>query len=72
MSDKEQNLVNKSSKAGPERLYRVKTVLSLIPISRSSWFDGIKQGKYPKGHLLSERTRVWKESEIQAIIDNLG
>jgi len=55
----------------PERLYRLKDVLRLIPISKSSWFSGIQQGKYPPGHLLSERTRVWKSSEIQAIIDNL-
>lgn len=56
----------------PEKLYRLKDVLRLIPISKSSWFEGIKKGKYPAGHLLSERTRVWKESELRAIIDGLA
>lgn len=56
-----------------ERLLRLKDVLQLIPISKSSWFAGISKGLYPKGHLLSERTRVWKyHAEIKPIIDNLG
>ena len=56
----------------PERLYRLKDVLRLIPISKSSWFAGIKTGKYPAGYKLSARTVVWKESQLKAIIDNLG
>ncbi len=55
----------------PDRLYRLRDVLRLIPISKSSWFAGIQKGKYPAGHLLSARTRVWKESEIKAVIDSL-
>jgi predicted DNA-binding transcriptional regulator AlpA len=55
----------------PERLYRLKDVLQLIPISKSSWFEGIKTGKYPAGHKLSERTTVWKESDLRALIDSL-
>jgi len=55
----------------PERLYRLKDVLQLIPVSKSSWFAGIKTGRYPAGHKLSERTTVWKESELRALIDGL-
>jgi len=55
----------------PERLYRLKDVLQLIPISKSSWFAGIKTGRYPAGHKLSERTTVWKESELRALIDSI-
>ncbi len=57
---------------GPERLYRLKDVLQLIPISKSSWFAGIKTGRYPAGHKLSERTTVWRESELRSLIDSLG
>ena len=56
----------------PERLLRLKDVLRLLRISRSSWYAGIQAGKYPQGHKLSERTRVWKyKAEIKPIIDNL-
>jgi len=70
------NSENKATTPGdltdrPERLYRLKDVLQLIPISKSSWFAGIKTGKYPAGHKLSERTTVWKESELRALIDSI-
>lgn len=55
-----------------EQLLRLKDVLRLLRISRSSWYAGIKTGKYPAGHKLAERTRVWKyNAEIKPIIDNL-
>jgi prophage regulatory protein len=39
-----------------------------IPISRSSWFSGVRSGKFPAGRLLGPRTRVWLASDIAALI----
>jgi prophage regulatory protein len=47
---------------------RSKGILPLIPVSRSSWWQGIKEGKYPKGVLLGPRTRVWRAEEIRDLI----
>lgn len=47
---------------------RLPQVLSLIPISRSSWWDGIKKGKYPKGIKLSAHTTVWSAEDIRKLI----
>ena len=45
---------------------------ALIPISRSSWWNGIGKGKYPKGHKLSTHTTAWKVEDIRALIERLG
>ncbi len=52
-------------------LLRLPQVLALIPISRSAWWAGCKDGIYPKPIKLSARTTVWKASEIYALIDRL-
>jgi predicted DNA-binding transcriptional regulator AlpA len=49
---------------------RLPQVLALIPISRSSWWEGIRQGKYPKGIKLGTKTTVWRAEEIRALIAN--
>ena len=46
-------------------------VLPIIPISKSSWWDGINKGKYPKPIKLSENTTVWREDDIRELINNL-
>lgn len=48
---------------------RLPQVLTLIPISRSSWWDGIKKGKYPQGIKLGTRTTVWRAEDIRSLID---
>ena len=41
----------------------------LIPISRTSWYDGISKGIYPPPTKLSGgRTSVWRESDVMAVV----
>lgn len=47
-----------------ERLLRLKQVLELIPVSKSTWWDGVKNGKFPNSIKLGARTTCWRESEI--------
>jgi prophage regulatory protein len=41
----------------------------IIPIGRSSWWAGVKSGRYPKAHKLGPRTTVWKVEDIRALIE---
>jgi len=50
-------------------LLRVNQILRFIPISRSSWWAGVKSGLYPKPFKLSERTTVWKVADIITLIN---
>ncbi len=53
-------------------LLRVNQILRFIPISRSSWWAGVKSGRYPKPFKLSERTTVWKAKDIKSICEGLN
>ena len=41
---------------------------ALIPISRSSWWQGIRKGIYPKGVKLGSRATAWNVEDIRALI----
>ena len=47
---------------------RLPQVLSLFPVSRTAWYEGIKAGKYPAPVKLSERTAAWRVSDIRALL----
>lgn len=49
-------------------LWRLPAVLAHVPISRSSWFAGVKAGRYPKPVRLSERLVVWRASDIRSFV----
>jgi len=51
---------------------RLPQVLSVIPLSRSTWLRGVKSGKYPKPVQLTERTRAWRVEDILELIDSLS
>jgi len=51
---------------------RLKSVLELIPISRSSWYQGINSGRYPKAVKLGPRTSAWRKSDIFRLIGELN
>ncbi len=40
----------------------------LIPIGRSSWWEGVRTGRFPKPIKLGPRTTVWRVEDILALI----
>lgn len=48
---------------------RLPQILALIPISRSAWWAGIRDGKFPKGIKLGSKTTVWRAEDIRALIN---
>jgi prophage regulatory protein len=42
----------------------------IIPVGKSTWWAGVKSGKYPKPIKLGERTTVWRAEDIRAFIDS--
>ena len=51
---------------------RLPQVLTLIPVSRSSWWEGCRTGKYPKPVKLAARTTVWRAEDITAFIERVS
>ena len=51
------------------RLLRLSEVLEIIPISKSSWWAGVKAGKYPKPIKLGPRTTCWRLSDVLELVE---
>lgn len=44
----------------------------LIPISKSTWWVGVKSGHYPQPVKLGPRITAWRVEDIRALMDRLG
>ena len=55
-----------------KRLLRIKEVLARLSISRSSFWEGCRTGRFPQPIKIGPRTTVWKAEDIDAFIENLG
>lgn len=47
-------------------------VPAIIPVSKSSWWQGVKTGRYPKPHKLGPRTTAWTVSSIRELVAKLS
>ncbi len=54
-----------------EGLVAIDQVLSVVPISRRTWYNGIKAGKYPKPVKLG-RLNAWRVSDIRQMLADLA
>jgi len=41
---------------------------AIIPIGKSTWWAGVKTGKFPRPYKLGPRTTVWRVEDIRALI----
>ncbi len=52
-----------------DRYVRIKELSNMLGIGKSTIYRSVKDGKFPKQIKLTERTSVWKLSEINDWID---
>jgi len=56
-----------------DRLLRINQIIpDILPVSKSHFWQGVKDGKYPKPVKLSARVTAWRESEILALVRQGG
>lgn len=61
--------MNELPKTGFLRLPAIVAPHGLIPVSKSTWWAGVKSGRYPKPVKLSTRVTAWRVEDIRAFID---
>ena len=52
---------------------RIKQILAPrghIPVSKSTWWAGVKDGRFPQPMKLGNRVTVWRAEDIRALIEN--
>lgn len=53
-------------------LLRLPRVLSLVGVSRSGWWAGVKTGRFPAAVKVSPRVTAWRASDIADLLDRLA
>lgn len=51
---------------------RLKQVLEVFPVSKSSWYEGQKAGKYPSPVKLSPGVSAYRTRDIRKLIEEAG
>ena len=47
---------------------RLPQILQVYPVSKSTWWNGVKKGIYPKSVKLGKRVTAWKAEDIHALL----
>lgn len=47
---------------------RLPQVLQFIPVSKSTWWDGVKTGRFPEPVKLGGRITAWRAEDIHTLI----
>jgi len=56
-------------RAGHVRLSAILAPSGPIPVSKSTWWLGVKQGRYPQPLKLGPRITVWRAEDIWSLIE---
>jgi len=51
---------------------RLHQVLNVIPLGKTCWWEGVKDGRFPKPIKLSERCTAWRVEDIRDLITRLS
>lgn len=57
-------------RTGVLRLRQIIAPEGPIPVSRSTWWAGVKDGRYPKPIKLGPRITAWHVEDIRALIES--
>jgi len=68
MANAEQNQTAGTPRLPEAGFVRLPTVLSVFPVSKSTWWNGVKSGRFPKPVKLGPRTTAWRAEDIRSLI----
>ena len=55
-----------------EGFVRLRDVLRYIPVSKSTWWAGVKSGRYPRPFKISQNATAWKVEDIRRLIKEVA
>lgn len=51
---------------------RLPQVLAVFPVSKSTWWEGVKNHRYPASVKLGPRTTAWRAEDIRQLVESVG
>jgi predicted DNA-binding transcriptional regulator AlpA len=77
MTEREQSSVNNLPETGFLRLPQIigdpkaePPIPPIIPVGKTTWWDGVKTGRFPKPTKLGPRVTAWRVEDIRALCAN--
>lgn len=61
-----------AAKLDGDGLMRLPEVLAMVSVSRSSWWAGIRAGRYPRPVRIGARSVAWRCPDIRKLIESAG
>lgn len=58
-----QAAINRTTGKGPKRPRPA--IPAVIPVGKSTWWEGVRTGRYPRGEKLSPHVTVWRVERIR-------
>lgn len=49
---------------------RLPEILKVIPVGKSTWWAGVKAGRFPQGVKLGQNTTAWRVEEIRRLMES--
>ena len=49
---------------------RLSTILKIIPVGKTTWWAGVKSGRFPKPVKLGSRITAWRVENIRELISD--
>lgn len=63
-------MTDRENKSPANRLIRLDEVLAHLPISRSTFWEGVRAGRYPRPVKLGERITCWRLPDILRLAEH--
>jgi prophage regulatory protein len=62
--------MNVKSVLPDRRLLRLSEILKVIPVSRSTWYKGVAEGRFPRPVSLGPRSKAYRVEDILALVQH--
>lgn len=49
---------------------RLKAVLALFPVSKATWWNGCRDGRFPKPYKITANITAWKVRDINRLLSS--
>ena len=55
-----------------QELLKLKEVLKIVPVSKTTWYLGVKEGRYPQPVKIGLKAVAWRKQDIDDYINSLS
>lgn len=63
---------DRNRKEGKRPVQPRPAIPAIIPVSRTTWWRGVKEGRFPPGVKLSGGITVWRVEDIRKLLERSG